>query len=52
MNRIKKLLAFCLSLPIDYCEDCGYTGIIDTDYCPVCEKKLTQIRQRANCCTE
>ena len=41
-----------INFPIDYCEDCGYTGIIDTDYCPVCEKKLTQIRQRANCCTE
>lgn len=41
-----------INFPIDYCEDCGYTGIIDTDYCPVCEKKLTQIRQRVNCCTE
>ncbi len=41
-----------INFPIDYCEECGYTGIIDTDYCPVCEQKLTQIKQRTNCCME
>ena len=41
-----------INFPIDYCEECGYTGIIDSDFCPVCEKALTQSFRRDNCCTE
>lgn len=41
-----------INFPIDYCEECGYTGIIDSDYCPVCERTLTQKYCRETCCTE
>lgn len=40
-----------INFPIDYCEDCGYTGIIDGDYCPVCEHTLTTVKPREHCCT-
>ncbi|MFQ9936014.1 MAG: anaerobic ribonucleoside-triphosphate reductase [Phascolarctobacterium faecium] len=41
-----------INFPIDYCEECGYTGIIDSDYCPVWERTLTQKYCRETCCTE
>lgn len=41
-----------INFPIDYCEACGYTGIIDTDYCPICENTLSQKVRRETCCTE
>lgn len=27
-----------VNFPIDFCESCGYLGVIDTDKCPVCNK--------------
>lgn len=27
---------FAINFPIDSCDDCGYTGEINTDTCPVC----------------
>lgn len=25
-----------INFPVDFCESCGYSGVIDTDNCPVC----------------
>ena len=38
-----------INFPVDYCENCGYTGIIDTDYCPRCSEKLVRKVTR-HCC--
>jgi anaerobic ribonucleoside-triphosphate reductase len=38
-----------INFPVDYCENCGYTGIIDTDYCPRCSEKLVRKVAR-HCC--
>jgi len=31
-----------INFPIDYCKQCGYTGIIDGDYCPQCDEKFVR----------
>lgn len=39
-----------INFPIDYCNQCGYTGIIEGDYCPQCEAsamhKIPRISKR------
>ncbi|HIU63536.1 MAG TPA: anaerobic ribonucleoside-triphosphate reductase [Candidatus Avacidaminococcus intestinavium] len=35
-----------INFPIDYCDQCGYTGIIDGDYCPKCDVELAHERSR------
>ena len=32
-----------INFPVDFCDDCGYLGVIDEDYCPMCGK--THIRR-------
>ena len=32
-----------INFPIDFCESCGYIGVIDTDSCPGCKK--AQVRR-------
>lgn len=35
-----------LNFPIDFCDQCGYTGVIDEDYCPRCEStSLRRVRR-------
>ncbi len=35
-----------LNFPIDFCDQCGYTGVIDEDYCPQCESaSLRRVRR-------
>ena len=35
-----------LNFPIDYCEDCGYQGVIAEESCPICgEKHIRRIRR-------
>ncbi len=42
-----------INFPIDYCDNCGYTGIIDTDYCPNCEadfvRKVPRLQHNCDC---
>ncbi|MEG1914622.1 MAG: anaerobic ribonucleoside-triphosphate reductase [Acidaminococcaceae bacterium] len=39
-----------INFPIDYCDQCGYTGIIDGDYCPHCDAVLTRKLKRLCSC--
>ncbi len=35
-----------LNFPIDFCDQCGYTGVIDEDYCPQCDSaSLRRVRR-------
>lgn len=38
-----------INFPIDYCNQCGYTGIIDGDYCPHCDAELAHKVKRISC---
>ena len=38
-----------INFPIDYCSNCGYTGIIDSDYCPQCSAKFERRLKRKSC---
>lgn len=40
-----------INFPIDYCNQCGYTGIIDEDYCPQCAAALVRKLPR-KCCKD
>ena len=39
-----------INFPIDYCNQCGYTGIIDGDYCPQCDAEYVRKVKRNSCC--
>ena len=41
-----------INFPVDYCSICGYTGIIDSNYCPVCSQKLVQQFKRTESISE
>lgn len=31
-----------INFPIDFCESCGYLGVINDKYCPACDQKYTR----------
>ena len=37
---------FAINIPVDKCNDCGYDGVINEDFCPVCESEnISRIRR-------
>nr|WP_092068148.1 anaerobic ribonucleoside-triphosphate reductase [Dendrosporobacter quercicolus]NSL46968.1 anaerobic ribonucleoside-triphosphate reductase [Dendrosporobacter quercicolus DSM 1736]SDL70890.1 ribonucleoside-triphosphate reductase class III catalytic subunit [Dendrosporobacter quercicolus] len=35
-----------VNFPVDFCEGCGYLGVIDTDYCPSCHtESIRRVRR-------
>ena len=35
-----------INFPVDFCENCGYIGVIESDSCPACSKKdIRRIRR-------
>ncbi len=37
-----------INFPIDYCDNCGYLGVINQDYCPRCDCSHVRRRERKN----
>lgn len=38
-----------INFPVDFCDSCGYLGVIETDSCPVCSAGTVRTIQRINC---